>query len=90
MKKASTGKGMHTTAQWEQGGIDASSEKRKGEKRSKLAEKGPALFNTSTIDLIWPTVPLHFQLPTVERFTKGQKISANESILHKWWSLCTC
>jgi hypothetical protein len=37
---------------------------------SLLAEKGPALFNTSTIDVIWETVPLHFQLPVQQQAKK--------------------
>ena len=35
---------------------------------SELAENGPALLRTSTIDLIEATVPLHFQLPPMSAF----------------------
>ena len=34
---------------------------------SELAENGPALLSTSTMDLICATVPLHFQLPNEQK-----------------------
>lgn len=35
---------------------------------SELAENGPALLSTFTIDLMDSTVPLHFQLPPMRAF----------------------
>jgi hypothetical protein len=35
---------------------------------SELAEKGPALLRTFTIDLMDSTVPLHFQFPPMRAF----------------------